>query len=101
RPYLRTKGLAMRQVTTALIAMTWLVISVSGSVQAQAAKGGVSVGFRNRTDTGVIVQGYTIVNNVQKRGQTLPVNKSGMAFESNVPSGTRYYTIYDANQPSR
>ncbi|MSU77250.1 MAG: hypothetical protein EXS16_04040 [Gemmataceae bacterium] len=25
----------------------------------------------------------------------------GMAFDTSVPSGTRYYTVYDANNPQR
>ena len=69
---------------------------------AQAQVPNPAVGFRNFTDTNVIVQGFTIVKGVQRRGPVLTVNKKGgMAFENNVPQGVRYYTIYDANQPSR
>src|SRR5262245_21360953 len=91
----------MRQVATALIAMTCFTLLPAGAVQAQLPAA-VNVGFRNRTNIPVIVQGYSIVNNVQRRGQTLKIQQQGgLAFESNVPSGYRYYTIYDANQPAR
>ena len=90
----------MRQVVTSLIAIACLTLCVAGSAQAQTP--GVTVGFRNNTNVNVIVQGYTVVNNVQRRGQTLKVERQGgMAFESTVPSGYRYYTIYDAKQPQR
>lgn len=91
----------MKQVTTALVAIACITFSAFDSVQAQSTKT-VSVGFRNTTDTAVIVQGYTVVNGVRKSGQPLSVNKrGGVAFDLNVPSGVRYYTVYDANQPSR
>jgi hypothetical protein len=73
-----------------------------GALLAQAPQPGtVTVGFRNQTNRPIIVQGFTVVNGVQRRGQNLPINKNGKAFEVSVPAGTRYYTIYDANQPSR
>ncbi len=62
----------------------------------------VAVGFRNRTESNLLVRGYTIVNGVQRSGPSLAMKKSqGMAFETNVPAGTRYYTVYDANNPLR
>ena len=90
----------MRQVATALIALACLAISAWGSVQAQPA-GTVSVGFRNQTNLTVIVQGYTIVNGSVRKGATITIKKNAMAFENHVPTGARYYTIHDANQPSR
>lgn len=94
----------MRQVITALIATTCFAFCFNGGTRAQAPNpaNGVSVGFRNRTGKAVIVQGFTVINNVQRRGQTLLVPpQGGMAFEANVPNGFRYYTIYDANQTAR
>ena len=90
----------MRQVATALIAITWLALSAVDSANAQP--GTVSVGFKNQTKIDVYVQGTTIVNGSPRRGNNISVPKSGgMAFESNVPTGFRFYTVFDANQPSR
>ena len=50
----------MRQVATALIAMTCLAFSATADIDAQPVA--VSVGFKNQTNTNVIVQGTTIVN---------------------------------------
>ena len=81
--------------------MTCLVFSVCDTAQAQVNKP-VTVGFRNRTEVNVIVKGYTIVNGVQRAGPNLQIKKKdGIAFEFNVPPGIRFYTIYDANNPTR
>jgi hypothetical protein len=61
-----------------------------------------SVGFNNKTDLNIFIQGYTIVNGSKRYGPPLQLKKNGsMAFESSVPVGYRYYTICDANQPAR
>ena len=88
----------MRQVATALIAITWLAFCAADSVRAQP--GTVSVGFKNQTNIDVYVQGTTIVNGVPARGSNIFVPKSsGMAFESNVPANhVRFYTVFDANR---
>jgi hypothetical protein len=31
----------------------------------------------------------------------LPINKGGKAYESAVPAGFRYYTVFDAINPTR
>jgi hypothetical protein len=88
----------MRQVVSALIAVACLAIFMADRVSAQPTPP-VSVGFRNQTGTSVIVQGYTIVNGSIRRGTPILVNKNGgIAFDSNVPAGVRFYTIHDANQ---
>ncbi len=88
----------MRQVITALTAMTWLVLFGSGPIEAQVPKA-VSVGFANRTEMDVVVQGYSLVNNVKRAGPTIKLDKNGgKNFETNVPPGNyRYYTVWDAN----
>jgi hypothetical protein len=92
----------MRQVATALIAMTCLFVLTAGAVRAQVPAT-ASVVFTNKSNLHVFVVGYTIVNGSKKGGPTLQLKKNGgKAFESNVPAGakaTRVYTIHDANQP--
>jgi hypothetical protein len=90
----------MRQVATALIAITCIFVLVLNDAEGQGP-GAASIGFNNRTDVNVIVIGYTVVNGSKKGGPALQLKKSGgKAFESNVPTGAiRYYTIHDANQP--
>lgn len=73
--------------------MTCLLFIASESARAQIP---ASVGFKNKTEFNVIVQGTTIVNGQKKLGQPLTIRKGGMAFESNVPPGIRLYTISDA-----
>ena len=90
----------MRQVATALLAMTCLIFSLGAAADAQGTPTSASVGFHNRTDVNVIVIGYTFVNGSKKGGPTLQLKKTGgKAFESNVPAGIRYFTIHDANNP--
>ena len=68
---------------------------------ARAQFGGVAVGFKNELKTPVIVQGYTIVNNMQKRGQAFIVLPGKLLADNNVPANSiRFYTIVDANQPN-
>jgi hypothetical protein len=91
----------MRQALTALIAMTWLLFLTGNPALAQVPKT-ASVGFNNKTDLNIYIQGYTIVNGSKRYGPPLQLKKNGsMAFESNVLVGFRYYTICDANQPAR
>jgi hypothetical protein len=80
--------------------MTWLIFFGSGPIQAQPqAPKGVSVGFANRTEMNLVVQGYSFVNKVQRAGPAMQLEKNGgKNFETNVPTNTfRYYTVYDAN----
>src|SRR6516165_9653375 len=91
----------MRQALTALIAMTWLLFSTGSPALAQVPKT-ASVGFNNKTDLNIFIQGYTIVNGSKRYGPPLQLKKNGsMAFESSVPVAFRYYTICDATQPGR
>jgi hypothetical protein len=60
-----------------------------------------TVGFRNESGRPIIIQGYSIINGVQRRGTPLLLPMGRAAFDSNVPPGIRFYTIYDGAQPSR
>jgi|SRR6516162_5701506 len=91
----------MRQALTTLIVMTCLCFWATNPADGQIPKG-ASVGFNNKTDLNIFIQGYTIVNGSKRYGPPLQLKKNGsMAFESSVPPGFRYYTICDANQPAR
>ena len=59
-----------------------------------------SIGFRNDTKNAIVVQGFTLVKGIERRGQPvlLPPNRSN--FDTNVPPGIRVYSVYDANQPA-
>src|SRR5271169_3469125 len=59
---------------------------------------GPGIGFRNDLKTPVIVQGVSLVNNMQRRGQPFLVNPGKTVWDNNLPVGQRYYTLYDANQ---
>jgi hypothetical protein len=61
----------------------------------------VSIGFRNEFKSAIIIQGHSIVNGMQRRGQPLFINAGKIAFDNNVPAGVRFITILDATQPSR
>jgi hypothetical protein len=67
---------------------------------ARAQFGGAAVGFRNDLKTPIIVQGFTIVNKMPKRGQAIVILPGKTATDNNVPMGPRFYTICDANQPN-
>ena len=91
----------MKQVVTALIAMTCFALFAAQPSQAQQPKL-VTVSFMNHSDLNVNVQGYTVVNGGQRPGNVLRMKKkSGGAFEQANAGTTRFYTIYDANQPAR
>jgi hypothetical protein len=60
---------------------------------------GPGIGFRNDLKTPIIVQGVSLVNKMQRRGQPFLVNPGKTVWDNNLPPGTlRIYTIYDANQ---
>lgn len=77
--------------------MTWLSVLAVTASHAQVPNT-VSVGFKNRTEFNVVVQGFTFLNGKKVLGPTMTIRKGGVAFESNVPPGIRYYTISDAIQ---
>lgn len=59
------------------------------------------IGFRNDSKVAVIVQGWSVVNNMPRRGQPLLIQPDKRVWDNNVPPGIRYYSVYDANQPSK
>jgi hypothetical protein len=72
--------------------------SVVGTASAQPGRGCVAVGFRNETNTTVIVQGYSIVNGMKKSGPLIRVPPKATFYDVNAPINTpRFYTVYDAN----
>jgi hypothetical protein len=80
-----------RGVLLALIALA------AAPVAAEAA----GICFQNDTNIAIVVQGETVVNGMLRRGQPLLIQPRKMAWDANVPNGTRRVTIYDANQPTR
>jgi hypothetical protein len=63
---------------------------------AWAQRNGPAVGFRNELKVSVVVQGYTVVNGMAKRGQLILIAPGKIGVENNVPAGApRYYTVYD------
>ena len=91
----------MKQVASALIAMTCFAFLAPQPSQAQQPKT-VAVTIMNHSDVPINVQGYTVVNNAKRNGNIFQIKKKGGgAVEPAHPSTIRYYTIYDANQPAR
>ncbi len=91
----------MRRVIIALIAMTCFSITALVQGRPQTQPSTASVGFHNQSEFSIIVKGYTVVNGVQRAGPLVHLKKGAKGFENNVPLGTRYYSVYDANQTSR
>jgi hypothetical protein len=92
----------MRHIITAAIAMICVWLWDQDAVQGQPPPKAYSVGLTNQTNFNVLVKGYTLVNGTPRPGLLVQMKKSGgKGFEVNVPSGIRYYTVYDANQPDR
>ncbi|MCI0641631.1 MAG: hypothetical protein L0Y70_21355 [Gemmataceae bacterium] len=70
--------------------------------QQQPTSPSTGIGFKNDFKVAIIVQGWSVVNGQQRRGQPLLINPGKVAWDNNVPSpGKRYYSVYDANQPSK
>lgn len=62
----------------------------------------VNIRFRNDTKLTIVLQGVSIVNGMERRGQPILIREGRAGFESNVPSGVPHLiTIVDYNQPSR
>jgi len=96
----------MSRVLTSFVAITCLLLAVAEFTPAQQPNT-VSVGFRNQTNSTILVKGYTNLNKKQQSpGQLLQMQKKGdpkkgdVAFDSGVPLGIRYISIYDANNPT-
>ena len=77
--------------------MTCVAVLAAFPSAARAQKGGVAVAFRNEMKTPVIVQGWTVVGGMQKRGMAILIPPGKTVGEINVPAGIRYYSVYDAN----
>jgi hypothetical protein len=60
-----------------------------------------SINFRNDLNAPVIIQGTSITGGMIRRGQPVLVAPGKSGGEFNVPAGVRFYTVYDANQPTR
>lgn len=60
-----------------------------------------SVAFRNDSNVSVIVQGWTVINNMPRRGQPILVQPGKAVSDRSLPAGIRYISIYDAKQPTR
>jgi len=71
----------------------------AGSAQSQAP--GASINFRNDLNAPVIIQGTAVAGGMIRRGQPILVAPGKTGGDFNVPAGARFYTVYDANQPTR
>lgn len=56
------------------------------------------IGFRNDLTIPVIVQGVSLVGNMQRRGQPFLIKPGKTVWDNNLPMGLRYYTLYDGNR---
>ena len=86
----------MRRVVIALLAITSLALARPTPAAAQ----GVSVVFRNESPVPIIVQGWSLVNGVQRRGAPVPIPPTRNNVDIHVPLGLRSYSVYHANQPA-
>jgi len=91
--------LVMRSLATSLATVSLMLLGLFSTWQeAQGQAPASGIGFRNDLKIPVIVQGVSLVNNMQRRGQPFLVNAGKTVWDNNLPVGARYYTIYDANQ---
>ncbi len=101
----------MKQVINAMVAIVCLVCAGLHTASGQplpkpvgpgsGPEPGAAIGFRNETKMSIVVQGHSIVNNQSRRGQPILLSPGKIAFDSKIPAGTRFFTIYDSNQTSR
>ncbi|MBI3409495.1 MAG: hypothetical protein HY040_14235 [Planctomycetes bacterium] len=92
----------MRLLLFSRICLGLLALSlVPGASHSQNQNQPVSLSFRNDTKVAVIVQSWTLVNNMPRRGQAIQVNPGKSIADKSLPAGTRYVSVYDANQLTR
>jgi hypothetical protein len=87
----------MRRVVIALLAILWLALPAPAPVAAQNFP---AIGFKNESPVPLIIQGWSLINGVQRRGAPIAIAPGRVAFDLNVPQGPRFYTVYNANQPA-
>src|SRR5438270_12213281 len=75
-----------------------LFVLVAHSPNAIGQTPGPGVGFRNDLKVPVIIQGVSLVNNMQRRGQPFLVQPGKTVWDNSLPMGVRSYTIYEASQ---
>jgi hypothetical protein len=92
---------AKMMVGAAVLLAALLAAGNSAHAQKPGDTPTVNISFRNDTNTPVLLQGYTIVKNFQRRGQPLLIREGKSSFDNNVPAGVRFITIVDYNQPNR
>jgi hypothetical protein len=76
-----------------------LTLAAFGALPGTAAAAGM--GFRNDLMIPVIVQGESVGTPVVRRGPPLLIYPRKAAWDTNLPTGKRLITIYDARQPTR
>ncbi len=59
------------------------------------------VGFQNRLQMPVLIQGASNINGMIRRGQPIVLLPGRTGIDPNVPSGLRQISVYDATQPSQ
>lgn len=84
-----------------LIALAFTAAALLPSNKAFGQNPGMSVAFRNDTKVPVIVQGWAYINKMPRRGQAVLVQPGKTVSDSSLPAGTRFVSVYDANQPTR
>lgn len=101
-PGVRQKDSNMRLLLVSKLCLGALALAlVPGASHGQNPNQAVSLSFRNDTKVAVFVQSWTLVNNMPRRGQAVLVNPGKTMADKSLPAGTRYISVYDANQPTR
>jgi hypothetical protein len=81
------------------VALSMMLGFVAGPASSQVPA--ASMTFRNDLKIAVIVQGTSAVGGMIRRGQPVVIASGRAGGDFNVPAGKRFYSVYDANQPSR
>lgn len=86
----------MRRIVIALAAITSLALALPTPAAAQTA----TIVFRNDSPVPIIVQGWSLVGGVQRRGAPISIPPTRTNVDIHVPPGPRFYSVYNANQPA-
>ncbi len=84
----------MRYLACHLAVMLMILLGgVTSEQGAQAQPLAAGVGFRNDLKVPVIVQGVSLINKMQRRGQPFIVQPGKTVWDSNLPLGAHLYHL--------
>src|SRR5262249_13992936 len=89
------------KICLGIVALALLPRSAQAQIPNKNQNKAVGQSFRTDAKAAVIVKRWTLINNMPRRGQAIVVNPGKTLADKSLPAGTRYISVYDANQPTR